>query len=162
MLLVEIDSRLTWFDLTADGGRYAAPRALDLGEIFGNRTDRAVLLDQLGNNVIEGIEQALVNLNIPVTVRHDVVTGAGLSFRRRGQFVFLALGGDVVDVHIDLVLLAPFLANLIERLVGSWYPMVPTTQRQCTCGIDAANIRRGNRRCRTESSGLENSTTRKT
>ena len=150
---------MTWFDLAADGGRYAAPSAFDLGEIFGNRTDRAVLLDQLGNHVIERFEQALVDLNIPVAVRHDVVTGPGLRFRRGGQFIFLALGGDVVDVHIDLVLIAPFLADLIERLVGSRHPMVPATQRQRTRSIDTANIRRGNRRCRTKSSGLENSTT---
>ena len=47
MLLVEIQARAAGLDLTADRGRDAAPSAFDLGEIFGDRADRTVLLDKM-------------------------------------------------------------------------------------------------------------------
>ena len=111
------------------------------------------------DHVVERLEQALVDVNVPVAMRHDVVAGAGLRFGRGCQLVFLALRGDVVDVDIDLILLAPFLAELIEGLVGAGNPMVPAAQSESAGGMDAADIRRGDCRCGTEGSGLENGTT---
>jgi len=90
VLLVEIEAGTAWLDLTADGGRDATPHALDLGQVFGNRTDRAVLFDQLIDHVVEGLESVLVNLDVPVAMRHDVVTGAGLRFRSGGQLVLFS------------------------------------------------------------------------
>src|SRR5262249_432792 len=91
MLFVEIEARLTRLHLAADRSRDAAPSAFDLGEIFGNRADRAVLLDQLVGDVVEWFKQALVDPEVPVTMGHDVVAGAGLRFGRGGQLVLLAL-----------------------------------------------------------------------
>src|SRR5262249_3640707 len=104
MLLVEIDARAARFDLTADGGRYSAPGAFDLGKIFGDRADRAILLNELSDDVIDRLKHVLVNTNVPVAVRHDVVTGAGLCFSRCGQLVLFALRGDVVDLDLAIVL----------------------------------------------------------
>src|ERR1700733_16228858 len=78
MLLIEIEPRAARFHLAADGGRYAAPGALDLGEIFGDWADRAVLFDQAVHDVVERLEHVLVDADIPVAMRNDVVAGAGL------------------------------------------------------------------------------------
>ncbi len=125
MLLVEIETRAARLHLAADRGRNAEPHAFALGEIFGDRADRAVLLDQRGDDVVERLELRLVDADVPVAMRHDVVAGAGLRFGGRGQFVFLALRGDVVDVDVDFVLVAPLFADLVECLVGAGDPMVP-------------------------------------
>jgi hypothetical protein len=105
--------------------RHAAPSALDVGKIFGHRADRAVLLDELRYHVVKRLEQARMNLNVPVAVGHNVVACAGLRFGRGRQLVLFALRRDVVDVDIDLVLFAPLLANLIKRLVGAGHPVIP-------------------------------------
>ena len=70
----------------------------------------------------------LVDTDVPVAMRHDVVTGAGLRFGRGGELVLLALRGDVVDVDVDFVLVAPLLAELVERLVGAGHPVVPAAE----------------------------------
>ncbi len=128
VLLVEIEARLARLDLTADRGRNAAPGALDLGEILGDRTDRAVLFDELADHVVERLKHTLMDLNVPVAMRHDVVAGAGLRFGGGGQLVLLALRGDVIDMDFDFVLLAPFGADLVERLVGARAPSGPSNR----------------------------------
>ncbi len=132
VLLVEIEARAARLHLAADRGRNAAPGAFDLGEIFGDRADRAVFLDQAVDHVVERLELVLVNTDVPVAMRHDVVAGAGLRFGGRGQLVLLALRGDVVDVNVDFVFVAPFLAELVERFVGAGHPVVPHAEGQ-TC-----------------------------
>jgi hypothetical protein len=162
VLLVQVEARAAWLDLASDGGRHAAPRALDLREIFGDRTDRAVFLDQTVDQVVERLELVLVNADIPVPVRHDVVTGAGLRLGGRRQLVFLTLRGDEVDIDLALVLFAPLVAELDQRLVGAGYPMVPHAQGQRPGGVRATDIGGSDSCSRTECRGLENGTTRKT
>src|SRR6202034_3050627 len=78
ILLIQIETRLTRLHLAANGSGQTAPRALDLGEIFGDRTDRAVLFDELGDHFIQWLEHVGVDADVPVAMRHDVVTGPGL------------------------------------------------------------------------------------
>ena len=159
MLLVEVEARLARLDLTTDGRRYAAPGPVDLGKILGDRADRPVLLDQCADDIVEWLQHALVNLNVPIAMGHDVVAGAGLGFGGGGQLVLLALGGDVVDMNLHLVLLAPFVAELGQRVVGAGYPMVPAAQGQLAGGVCAPHVGRGQHRGRAECRSPESGTT---
>ena len=156
MLLVEVEARAAWFDLAADCGRDAAPGAFDLGQIFGDRADRAILLHQAVGDVVERLQHVLVNSDVPVAVGHDVVAGAGLGFGRRGQLVLFALRGDVVDLDLAIVLGTPFVAELGERVVGAGYPMVPDAERERAGGVTVFDIGRGNGRDGTERRAFEN------
>ena len=113
MLFIQIEARAARLHLATDRGRYAAPGAFNFGEIFGDRADRPILLDQLRDDVIERLESRLMDADVPVAVRHDVVAGAGLRFGGRSQLVLLALGRYVVDVDFDFVLLSPLCADFI-------------------------------------------------
>jgi hypothetical protein len=83
-----------------------------------------------------------------------------LRFGGGGQLVFLALGRDVIDVDIDLVLFSPFLADFIKCLVSARHPVIPAPQSQGACGMDAAYIRCGDDRRGAEGGSLEYGTTR--
>src|SRR4029077_19866653 len=85
----------------------AAPSALDLGKIFGHRADRAVLLDERCGDLIERLEQLRMGADTPIPVRHNVVAGAGLRLSGRRQLVLLALRGDEIDFHLDIVFSSP-------------------------------------------------------
>ncbi len=156
MLLEQVEARAARFHLAADRGRDTAPSAFDLGQIFGDRADRAVLRGELGDDVVERLQHVLVNTHVPVAMRHDVVTGAGLGFGRRGQLVLLALRGDVVDLDLAIVLGAPLIAKLGEGVVGAGHPMVPDAERQRAGGVAVFDIGRGNGRNRTERRAFEN------
>ncbi len=158
--LIEIEARAARLHLAADRGRDAAPRAFDLGEIFGDRADRAVLFDQRIDDVVERFEHLGVDADVPVAMRHDVVAGAGLGFGGGGQFVLFALRGDVVDLHFAIVLGAPFVAERGERLVGAGHPMVPYAERQRAGGVGASDIRRGDSGGGAERRAFENRTAR--
>ncbi len=155
MLLIEIEARAARFHLAADGGRYAAPGAFDLGEIFGHRADRAVLFDQAVHDIVERLEHVLVDADVPVAMRHDVVAGAGLGFGGRGQFVFFALRGDEIDLHFAIVLGAPFVAQLDQRVIGAGNPMVPHAERQRSGGETVFDVRGGKGGYGTERCALE-------
>src|SRR5205814_9983720 len=132
------------FDLNAAGRRYSAPAAFDLGEILGDRTDRAILLGQFADDVIHWLKHVLVYADVPVAVGHDVVAGAGLRFGGRGQFVLFTLRGDVVDLDLAIVLGAPFVAKLGQGVVGAGHPVVPHAERQRARRVSAVDIGRGN------------------
>src|SRR5262249_61811815 len=127
--------RAGWFALAAVRRWYSAPGAFDPGEIFGDRTDRAILLGQFANNVIHRLQHVLVNAHVPVAVGHDVVTGAGLSFGGRGQLVLFALRGDVVDLDLAIALGAPLIAQLGQRVVCPGNPIVPHADRERARGV---------------------------
>ena len=128
VLLVKVEARTAWLHLAADRRWHTKPHAFALGEIFGDRADRAVLLDERGDDIVQWLQLCLVDADVPVAMRHNVVTGASLRFGRGGKLVFLALRGDVVDMDVDFVLVAPFLAELVESLVGAGHPVVPATE----------------------------------
>src|ERR1700751_2295957 len=144
MLLVEIDARAAWFDLTADCSRDSAPGAFDLGEIFGDRADRAVLLNELADNVVHWLKYVLVNADVPVAVGHDVMAGAGFCFRGRRQLVLFTLRGDVIDLDFAIVLGAPLITKLGERIIGPGNPVVPHAERERTRRVNSFDIRRRN------------------
>ena len=144
---------MTWLP-TAVGTPRQVP--FDLGEIFGDRADRAVFLDERVDDVVKRLKHVLVDADVPVAMRHDVVTGAGLGLCRRGQFVLFALRGDVVDLHLAIVLGAPLVAELGQRVIGAGHPMVPNAERQRAGGVTVFDIRRGNGRNRTERGAFEN------
>src|SRR5262249_34318385 len=103
----EIDARAAWLYLAAYSRWNSAPRTFDLGEIFGDRADRAVLLNQLGDKVVERLKHVLVNADVPVPVGHNVVAGTGLRLRSRGELRPLALPGHVIDFGLAIGLRAP-------------------------------------------------------
>jgi hypothetical protein len=135
MLLVEIDAGAARLDLTADGRRDAEPLAVVFGEIFGYRTDRAALGDERLDDLVDRLEHVAVDLDLPGAVRHDVVAGARLGFRARGQDVLVALRGDVVDRYLDLVLFSPLVAQLGQRVVGAGDPVIPHAEREFAGGV---------------------------
>ena len=140
MLLVEVDARAAWLHLAAYRGGHAAPYAVDFGEIFGDRADRAVLLDQGIHYVVERLKHTAMNVDAPVAVRHDVMTGAGLGFCSRGELILLALRRDVIDVNFDVVLLTPFVAQLGQGIVRARHPMVPAAERELAGGVAGPDI----------------------
>src|SRR5262249_36947898 len=77
---------------------------------------------------------------VPVTVGHDVMAGSGLRFGGRGQLVLFALRGDVVDLDLAIVLGAPLIAKLGQRIVGSGNPMVPHAKRERTRRVNSFDI----------------------
>ena len=162
MLLVEVEARLAGLHLAAHRGRNASPAALDLRQIFGDRADRAELLDHRVDDVVERLELVAMDTDVPVAVGHDVVAGAGLGFRGRSQLVLLTLRGDVVDMDFDLVLVAPFLGDLVEGLVGARNPVVPASHRDRAGGVGAADIWRRDCGSGTESGGFQNGSARDT
>src|SRR5262249_47568546 len=138
---------------------YAVPSALHGVEILADGADLAVLRNELLHDVIERLEHAVMNLNIPVAMRHDVVAGAGLTFGGGGELVLLALRGDVVDLELDLVLLGPLVAQLGQRVVGAGHPMVPEAHAEAASRERAAHIRRREHRGGAERSALDDVTT---
>ena len=128
VFLVKVEARTAWLHLAADRSRHAKPHAFALGEIFGDRAYRAVFLMSAAITSSSGSSSACVDPDVPVAMGHNVVTGAGLRFGRGRKLVFLALRGDVVDVDVDFVLVAPFLADLVESLVGAGHPVVPAAE----------------------------------
>ena len=154
VLLHQIDARARALDLAADGGRHRDPAAVRACEIFDRRIDLAVELDQLGHDVVDRLEMVGVRLRLPGREGEDVVPGSRLRFGGDGQQVLVALRGDVVDRDLDLVLLAPFLAQRLRGIVGAGHPMVPEADRQLAGGVGAAHIRHRDRRggggCRQE------------
>ena len=124
-------------------------------------TGRTVLLDELADDVVERLERVGVDADIPIAVRHDVVTGAGLRLGGGGELVLLALPGDVIDSHLDAVLRAPFAAKRRQRVVGSGHPMIPHAKRQYPGGAATANMRCGNGRDGADGGRTKNGSTRK-
>ena len=98
---------------------------LILPRYSSDRTDRTVLLDEFAGDIVERLERFGVDADVPIAVGHDVVAGAGLRLGGRGQLVLLALRGDVVDLHLDAVLRAPFVAKRRQRVVGIRAPNGP-------------------------------------
>jgi hypothetical protein len=65
------------------------------------------LFDEFTDDVVKLLERFRMDAHVPVPVRHDIVTGAGLRLGGGGEFVLLTLPGDVVDPHLNVVLRAP-------------------------------------------------------
>ena len=106
-LLHQVDARARALDLAADGRRHREPLAVEPREIFDRRVDLAVLLGQLGHDVVDRLETAGVRLRLPGREREDVVAGTRLRLGGDGEQVLVALRGDVVDRDFDLILLRP-------------------------------------------------------
>ena len=135
-------------------GRHRDPAAVRACEILDRRIDRAVLLDQLGHDVVDRLEALGVRRRLPGREGEDVVAGSRLRFGGDGQQVLVALRGDVVDRDLDLLLLGPFVAQRGRRVVGAGHPVVPEADRQLAGGVGAAHMRHRDRRrggcCRQE------------
>ena len=84
-----------------------------------------------------------MNADVPIAMRHDVVAGAGLGFGGRGQFVFFTLRGDEVDLHFAIVLGAPLVAQLDQRVIGAGTQLLPHAERQRAGGETVFDIRSG-------------------
>jgi hypothetical protein len=91
--------------------------------------------------VVHGLEHGAVHLHLPRAMLHDVVAGFRLRLGAGGEHVLVALRRDIVDAHLDMVLLAPIVDDLRQRIVGAGHPMVPEAHGEATCGIGRTHIR---------------------
>ena len=78
------------------------------------------------------------------------MASAGLRLGGRRQLVLLALRGDEIDPHLNIVFCSPLIAERRKRLVGAGYPMIPNAERETSCGIAVLDVWRGNGSDRTE------------
>jgi hypothetical protein len=56
VFLVKINTRAARFHLAADRMRNTPPYAIYLGEILGRRTDRAILIDEVIDDIVDWLE----------------------------------------------------------------------------------------------------------
>src|SRR5689334_21040625 len=75
----------------------------------------------------------------PSRERKNVVAGSCLPLGLNGQKIFEAVRGDVVDLNVDLFLLAPFLTQLGQGVVGPGHPVIPKAKGQASGGIGASD-----------------------
>ena len=145
--------------LRAPARRHRDPLALFLAQVVGHRIGFAVLGDQPADHVIDILELVGVVPDVPVADRDDIVPPACLRLGVDGQQVLLALRGDEVRLHLDLVLLRPGGDLLLHLDIAGRHPMVPEEHRDLSGGMGAADERRshhgGRRRC---SPGYETTT----
>ena len=87
-------------------------------EILDRGVDLAVLLDEIAHDVVDRLELLGVALRLPGREGQDVVAGLRLRFGGDGQQVLVALRGDVVDLDLDLLLLAPLLVSALVTLLA--------------------------------------------
>ena len=146
VLLEEIEPRARRLHLRAGNCRHGDPFAAGLAQELGSRRHLAVLLDERVHHVVERLELARVGEAVPGGVRQDVVTGARLRLRHDRPHVLVALAGDVVDLDVDLLLLAPVLAELGQRVVRPRDPVVPEAERERAGGMRGADVRKADRR----------------
>src|SRR5215831_3052822 len=99
--------------------------AVLLAEIFGPGADRAVLLDQRRHDVVDWFEIVGLARRIPGGEAEDVVPRFRLRLRRDGQQILVAVGGNEVDLELDLFLFCPFATQRFERSIGAGNPMIP-------------------------------------
>jgi hypothetical protein len=145
VLFVEIEARAARLHLSSPRNGNPAQGAFDFSEIFENRTDRTVLVDEFPDDVVERLERLGVSANHPITVEYNIVSGAGLRLSSRGELVLLTHRGDVVDLHLDVVLGTPFVAERRQRVVGAGDPMVHGAKRERSGRVGALDVRRRNR-----------------
>jgi hypothetical protein len=103
--------------------------AFKLAEILYRRIDRSVPGDHGLDDVVDGLERRIVLRRLPVGEFHDVMAGLGLGFRRQREQQLVALARDVVDLHIDLFLVRPFLDDRSLDIVGAGNPVIPKPDR---------------------------------
>jgi hypothetical protein len=58
-------------------------------------------------------------------------------------------------MDVDLVLIAPLFAELVEGFVGAGDPVIPATEAKAACRINAADIRSGDDSSRAQRSRFE-------
>src|SRR5258708_27149183 len=77
---------------------------------------------------------------LPIRHLHDVVPRSRLLLGRDRQEILVTLRGDVVDADVDPLLGRPFIAQLGQRIISAWDPMVPETDAQLAGGVGAAHV----------------------
>jgi hypothetical protein len=108
------------------------------------------LLDQRGSDFMERLKQFRVDADVPIPVRHNVVPRTGLRLGGGRQLVLLALRGDEIDPHLDIVFCSPFIAERRKCLVGAGHPMIPNAKRQASGRVAVFDVWRGERSDRTD------------
>src|SRR5581483_12410277 len=103
MLLHEVEARAGGEQQGAAGHGNAAPLALVFRQIFNGRIDRAVGGDHVLDDVVHRLERGAVLGGLPVGELHDVVAGLGLGLGGGREEELVALGGDVVDLDVDVL-----------------------------------------------------------
>ena len=73
---------------------------------------------------------------------HDVVTAFSLRLGSRGDEQLIALRGDVVDLHLNVILDAPLAAERGQRAVSIGDPMVPGADPHHASSISVLDIGR--------------------
>src|SRR5215831_12023755 len=111
MLLEQVDPGAGRFRLSTDGRRHGDPPALLLAEIFDRGGDLTVLLDEVVDNIVDRFEIVGIAGRVPGWEGEDIVPAMRLGFGRDRQQVLIALRSNVVARDIDLLFLAPILAE---------------------------------------------------
>ena len=103
---------------------------VEFSEIFCRPVDLAVLLDELGDQIIDRFETFRLPEYVPARNRDDIVPGAGLSLGGQGQQYLVPVGADEIDLEIDLFPGGPGFAQFAHgrRHARDW--MVPEKGRQ--------------------------------
>ena len=122
--------------------------AVLLAEIFGAGDDRAVLLDQRRHDVVDRFEALGIARRIPGEEAENIVPGPRLRLGGGGQQILVAVGGDEVDLDVDLFLVGPLMAQLFERHIGAGHPVIPEADAQLPGGIGPAHKGRRQEGCR--------------
>jgi hypothetical protein len=113
------------------------------------------LFDEFPDDFVERLKCLGVSANHPITVKHYIVTGAGLRLSSRGELVLIANRGDIVDLHLDVVLGTPLVAESRQHVVGAGDPMVHCAERKRSGCVGALDVRRHNRSDCAQRRGLQ-------
>ncbi len=132
----------------------------ELPEIFDGAARLAVLGDDLFDDVGYRLEAFGLVERLPRPHLQDVVPRPRLLLGGGGEDVLVALGGDVVDGDLDLLLGRPIVTELGQGVVGAGYPVVPETHAELAGGEGSPHVGRGDQRTRGESGLTEKFATR--
>ena len=146
VLLQQVDARAGPLDLAADAGGDGEPLVVGAREILDGRVHLAMRLISSAMTSSTGSRLLAWSARLPGREGEDVVARLGLRFGGDGQQVLVTLRGDVVDLQVDLVLGAPFLAQGLGGVVAAGHPVVPEHDRQLAGRMRGAHERRGNHR----------------
>jgi hypothetical protein len=141
MLLQEVDARAGPLDLIADRCRHGEPMAFGAAEVGDDVVDWAVVFDELGHHVVDGLEALRIVMRQPARHVDDVMACPGLRLRGKRQQRLVAR--VAVDLDLDLLLLRPLLDQRVGSLVRARHEMIPESERELAGRVRRAHERRG-------------------
>ena len=114
---------------------------VDLAKILATRGGLTELRDLLVDEIVDRLEIVGLPGGVPGLEAQDVVAGSCLCLRRAGKGELVAVGGDQIKGEIDLLLVRPFAAELLQDLARTGDPMVPKAHAQLAGRMGATHER---------------------